>query len=412
MCVADNSVPRRARVRRVVSQRPPRGATKSGPQVLCQGAKETLKNACNDGVNRKPYLLIKAQDNSSHDSKGQQQMMSAQSGSFDTVSPSTPSLLHADLPIDLSFEQGSDLHIAFSTSIADWLGTPRVRPNDSPEIDTEASPGMQGLSPHTRKHQKAGKHLMEKGRQRTCERSAPPAHVSRKESDLLPGACPSSPSHSRVGSLRSAELYRQYEHQRELRAQQQDIALAVRRTEEMRECTFHPQINSELDMSLRRLSLYERGVERQERRDLLQRQDIEQKRREELNDCTFHPDLRRSLSTRAVHRMATPTNPSLRGLSHQSGGASDKPACEVTSAVHVMLENWRSERSLSSFSDGSLDLTSKSDMMCNSSSPPQSRLGVQGSSALSVSGQDSACVLSLLEVWKQRRPQKGIECTA
>lgn len=173
----------------------------------------------------------------------------------------------------------------------------------------------------------------------------PPTSCSARPASAHAGGASSS---SAAGKRAGRQLYERCERQKELQEKRRSLANELKRSEEMRECTFRPRTNKvPRGQGDENLSLYDRGVRGQLRKRLLEEEGAAEKAEAELRECTFRPAIRRGPAAVGIDDSAVSSCPRL--CSSQEASRRDESSLQhaldepqdLTNSVLVMLHDWK-----------------------------------------------------------------------
>eukprot|EP00403_Amphidinium_massartii_P039313 CAMPEP_0178442010 /NCGR_PEP_ID=MMETSP0689_2-20121128/37885_1 /TAXON_ID=160604 /ORGANISM="Amphidinium massartii, Strain CS-259" /LENGTH=732 /DNA_ID=CAMNT_0020065425 /DNA_START=30 /DNA_END=2228 /DNA_ORIENTATION=- len=151
------------------------------------------------------------------------------------------------------------------------------------------------------------------------------------------------------GRTPGLRLYEQSERTRAMQQQRASVATALKSAEELRECTFCPKTNSSrtsMSPDAARESLYERGLKAKQRRREMSEQGVRNRVEQDMRECTFQPNIRREKSQ---ERQSGRQSVSRSGQRHAAPGeemlnGSDKQPQDLTQSVLSLLQDWKSKR--------------------------------------------------------------------
>mmetsp|Transcript_19071 Transcript_19071/g.34526 ORF Transcript_19071/g.34526 Transcript_19071/m.34526 type:complete len:764 (+) Transcript_19071:62-2353(+) len=196
---------------------------------------------------------------------------------------------------------------------------------------------------------------------RNAQTPRPP--VWRERSDVLPhGQAPLSSSaavnssglslHSLDGRMPGQRLYEQSEKMRAMQQQRTSVANALKTAEELRECTFCPKTHSarrSVSQDSTAESLYDRGLKAKQRRQDLAEEGARRQLAEDMKECTFHPNVRREKSSdRATSSKMGPRSARRVGNGGevaQPSAGQDAKQRDLATSVLGLLQEWKAKRS-------------------------------------------------------------------
>mmetsp|Transcript_53008 Transcript_53008/g.124202 ORF Transcript_53008/g.124202 Transcript_53008/m.124202 type:complete len:736 (+) Transcript_53008:57-2264(+) len=157
--------------------------------------------------------------------------------------------------------------------------------------------------------------------------------------------------HSLDGRMPGQRLFEQSEKMRAMQQQRASVANALKTAEELRECTFCPKTRScrrSVSPDSTAESLYERGLKAKQRRRNLAEEGSRRQVAEDMKECTFHPNVRRekssdrATSSKAGARSAQRCAASLQ--SNEAGAGQDARQRDLATSVLGLLQDWKAKR--------------------------------------------------------------------
>eukprot|EP00927_Polykrikos_kofoidii_P044776 TRINITY_DN38653_c0_g1_i1.p1 TRINITY_DN38653_c0_g1~~TRINITY_DN38653_c0_g1_i1.p1 ORF type:complete len:743 (+),score=137.79 TRINITY_DN38653_c0_g1_i1:290-2518(+) len=201
----------------------------------------------------------------------------------------------------------------------------------------------------------------------------------------------------------AAELYDRGVRMRAVHDERVSVAAELRDAEEMRECTFQPNVHRRRSASQKAveqnvtLSLYERGLQAKMRRQLLEQEGSHQLAEKEMRECTFRPAISGPNCSTTSEAFAAPTAaPAARAraadVSSATASARSQPSGQRMGGPNreaVANTNETSTGASAGWTDGGIAIRERSD--------------VAGFSATGVSSTPADAhksVMAMLEAWR------------
>jgi len=236
-------------------------------------------------------------------------------------------------------------------------GTRQIRGKSMPpRVESNTTPTPLPHSKQLLKREASARRpLYQKGPQIASQHATQPEKIPAASSTQ-----PERPRSSGDGVANAGQrLYEQSERQKAFQEQRQILAGELKMAEEMRECTFQPQIerlncdrrghksksNGTTPIDESSLSLYERGLRARQRRQQMEETGVQKRTEVELRECTFHPTVRRKKGLARDTSFASQPSPSSGSASMCQDDvcieADVSQANDVSSKVLTMLDDWR-----------------------------------------------------------------------